>query len=514
MPQSAPVTIASIDAGSNAIRLQISAIVGGRIVPLETERVAIRLGSNAFTVGELDRETIDAAVGAFYRFRKLFDYHKVEHYRAVATSATRTVRNRAQLLSAIQYESGIDLEVIDGEEEFRLVRSAVSETMGERRRPPYLVDLGGGSLEVGHEVDDHWASISLPVGTVRLMEHFGISGALSEDEERLLRRYVRGLLERNGIAGYRRAEERAAVGTGGNAEALARIFGREQAGLWVVTKAELDAGMNRLLRMNEAAREAAWGMRRDRAEVIGIAGIIFQVVMDLLEVDELQAPCVGVREGILLDLREQVLEGRAEVPAAASLQGSVRMLLQRLGHNGTHGEEVRLLSVQLFEQLRPLHKLPQPARLVLELAALAHDVGEVIDRKAHHRHSEYIILHGRVPGLTSPMREMVAALSRAHRKSYPDPQKHTAFAKLTREHRAWVERLMPILRIADALHTDHRQEVHRVAIRPEGEGWTMTLFCARELTHTAPFARRNVDFERIYGVPLTLETAVEGAPGR
>lgn len=509
MPQSAPVTIASIDAGSNAIRLQISAIVGGRIVPLETERVAIRLGSNAFTVGELDRETIDAAVAAFYRFRKLFDYHKVEHYRAVATSATRTVRNREQLLGAIQYESGIDLEVIDGEEEFRLVRSAVIEAMKDRVRPPYLVDLGGGSLEVGHEVDGNWESISLPIGTVRLMEHFGISGSMSEDEERMLRRYVRGLLERNGIHAYRRSEEKAIVATGGNAEALAKTFGRDDNGLSILTRKELEAGLSKLLRMNESAREAAWGMRRDRAEVIGIAGLIFLTVMELLEVDELQAPNVGVREGILLDIREQVLEGRGEVPPQATLLGAFRMLMQRLGHDWSHGEEVRRLSVQLFEQLRPLHKLPNPARLVLELAALAHDVGEVVERKAHHRHSEYIVLHGRVPGLTSPMREMVAALCRAHRKSFPDPAKHAAYAKLARDQKLWVDRLIPLLRIADALHTDHRNVVRHVGVRQENSEWVMTLHMAREVTHMAPFTRRNGDFEKVFGVPLRMETTVE-----
>lgn len=505
MPQTAPVTIASIDAGSNAIRLQISALVGGEIVPLETERVPVRLGSNAFTVGELPPETLDAAVGAFYRFRKLFDYHKVEHYRAVATSATRTVRNRDALLSAIHYESGIELEVIDGEEEFRLVRKAVEEAFKDRARPPFLVDLGGGSLEVGRSIGGRWDSVSLPVGTVRMMESFSFSGAMSEDDERMLRRYVRGLLDRNGVTAFRSLREKAMVATGGNAEALSRIFGREDRGIWVVTRKELEQGLARLLRMNESAREVAFGIRRDRAEVIGIAGVIFLVVMECLELEELHAPCVGVREGILLDIREELVSGRpSEISVHAAMLGAFRVLLQRMGYDASHGEEVRHFALSLYDDLRPLHKLPPHARQVLELAALAHDVGEVIDRKAHQRHTEYIVLHARIPGLTSPLREMVAALCRAHRKSYPDPQKHAAYAKLGREERTIVDRLVPILRIADALDTDHRRVVRKVVMRPEGAGWMMRLYTPRELGHIQPFTRRNADFERVYGLPLVV----------
>ena len=507
MSQLAPVTIASIDAGSNAIRMQISAIVGGELVALESERVAVRLGSNAFTVGELNAETMDAAVSAFHRFRKLFDYHGVEHYRAVATSATRTVRNRETLLSDIYYQTGITLEVIDGEEEFRLVRDAVVAAMAGQARPPYLVDLGGGSLEVGYEVNGEWESISLPVGTVRMMESFGLTGAISDEEERMVRRLVRGLLVKNGIASYRQPDAHAIVATGGNAEALARLFGTERDGVWVLSRRSLEQALAKLLPMPESAREVAWGIRRDRAEVIGIAGIVFLVVMELLEVDELLAPCVGVREGILRELRDQQLTGRGAVSTHASLVGGFRMLAQRLGHDIAHGEDVRRMALRLFDGLAALHRLPPQARKVLELAALVHDIGEVIDRKAHHRHSEYIVLHGRVPGLTSPLREQVAALSRAHRKSWPEAPKHGAYAKLSKEDRLVVDRLVPILRIADALDTNHRDEVRGISLKREGDGWVIVVHATREL-HMKPLARRNADFLKGYGVPVSMALEV------
>lgn len=502
----APYTVAAIDAGSNAIRVQVSAIVAGELVHLESERVPVRLGRNAFTVGELTPETIDEAVAAFSRFRKLFDYHKVQQYRAVATSATRSVRNRVHLLHSIQYESGIEVEVIDGDEEMRLVREAVAHAMRDRVQPELLADLGGGSIEIGRAFEDQWRSISMPLGTVRMMESFGLHDVISAEDEQLLTRYVHNIYRRFNVERFANPSETAMVVTGGNAESLCRLFGREDKGVWRLSLKQLKLALKRLLPMSVEARTAVWGMREDRAEVIGIAGVIFRETMRILDIQEMQAPSVGVREGILLDLWQERLAERPGGTRSAALLSGFRMYMARLGYETTHGEQVRRLALRLFDDLKDLHRLPSEARLVLELASLVHDVGEVVDRKSHHRHSEYLVMNGRIPGLESPLREMVASLSRAHRKSLPDPVKHPVFAKLRLDERKIVERLVPLLRIADALDTDHRHQVRSVSVaRREGE-LILEVDCGGQSVPSAEsFGRRNAYFEREYGVPLRTE---------
>src|SRR5262245_28514942 len=122
-----PTHIGAIDAGSNALRVVVAEVTYDGAEPrrLAELRVPVRLGHGAFTVGELDIHTIDAAVHAFRGFRELFDNHGVRHYRAVTTSAVRSSRNRDVLLHRINAEAGIELEVISGEEEARLTRKAV-----------------------------------------------------------------------------------------------------------------------------------------------------------------------------------------------------------------------------------------------------------------------------------------------------------------------------------------------------------------------------------------------------
>src|SRR5882672_1439866 len=140
-------TLGAIDAGSNAIRMVVAELGPSELIRIEAERMPVRLGHGAFTRGELDPHIIDQAVAAFVHFRQRFDSHGVTIYRAVATSAVRNASNRDVLLHRLYHEAGIELEVIEGEQEARLVRKAVLHALGTGSTPPRaIMDLGGGSL--------------------------------------------------------------------------------------------------------------------------------------------------------------------------------------------------------------------------------------------------------------------------------------------------------------------------------------------------------------------------------
>src|SRR3569623_679610 len=185
--------LGAIDAGSNAIRVVIAELSGTELVRIEAERIPVRLGHNAFTQGTLEEATIDAAGAAFIHFRELFDQHQVSIYRAITTSAVRNASNRDVLLHRLYHEAGIELEVIEGEEEARLVRKSVMQAMSGQV-PRVILDLGGGSLEVNLRVGSAWRGHSLPVGTVRLLETFGLEGAIADAEAGMVRRYTAKLM--------------------------------------------------------------------------------------------------------------------------------------------------------------------------------------------------------------------------------------------------------------------------------------------------------------------------------
>lgn len=464
----APVRIAAIDAGSNAIRLVIAeAKSSAEIQILDIERAPVRLGHRAFTKRRFSRLTIDNAVHAFRRFKQLLDRYGVQHCRAVATSAAREARNRDDLIRRIRRTTGIELEVIDSSEEARLVRSAILGALSHKLIPRLIVDLGGGSLEISLLRKRAPEKIfALPLGSVRLMETLGIYGALSEDEFERVQHRVFSLF-RSVWTAPPNLSGAIAVASGGNAEALARIApGPRVAGVATINLRLLRERLWGILGLDVAERMDVLHLRRDRAEVIGVAAVVFASLAQWLHLRSLLVPGVGVKEGILWDLASSQFSGAVVSAYAARFQPllrEARRVATRFHYEPSHAEQVRRLAGYLFDQLAPIHRLPYELRLPLELAAILHDVGYAIDSSSHHKHGEYIVRHAHIPGLAESDRLLVACLIRYHGKANPDPQ-HKLYSSLGPRRRAQVRALTSILRIAIALDKQRRRAIQSVDV--------------------------------------------------
>jgi exopolyphosphatase / guanosine-5'-triphosphate,3'-diphosphate pyrophosphatase len=468
-------TLGAIDAGSNAIRMVVAELGPSELIRVEAERMPVRLGHGAFTRGELDDAVIDQAVAAFVHFRERFDHHGVTIYRAVGTSAVRNASNRDVLLHRLYHEAGIELEVIDGEEEARLVRKSVVHSLGPTGTPPRaILDLGGGSLEVNLRYGPVWRGYSLPVGTVRLMETFGLDGAIAEAEAGMVRRYTATLMHTvargatgNGLA----------AATGGNAEALAKIVGDGNPVMPSFDLAALEKALPSIVGASVEQRMEQFGVKRDRAEVLAIAALVFATAARQLGISRLVAPGVGVREAVLLELAETAREEQAKAEGAhdKALLTAARAFANRVDHDTTHGEHVRQLARTLFHQLRDVHGLPGELGVALEVAALLHDVGEVVNVRGHHKHSEYMIRWARIPGLDDTSREMIALLARTHRKDAARAKQIINESSLAKDRRAQVRRLSGLLRIADALDSEHRSRVEQIVCTRMGEAIVLDL---------------------------------------
>ncbi len=467
MPQ--PLHFAAIDAGSNAIRLIVArALSPAHFEEVEFERFAVRLGHNVFLHGKFKPETIRKAVQAFRRSRALMDKHHVVAYRAVATSATREARNRRALLELVRREARIQLEVIDNEEEARLVREAVFHSLGEECTPRLIVDLGGGSLEINvlrnRKVE---ASVGLPLGTVRLMETFGIDGDISEEEARRLRSHILNVLKsclprRLDLSGA------VAVACGGNAEALAQIApGPQLRGMDTLNVRLLRERLWDILGADVRRRMKAFRVREDRADVMGIAAIVFSVLARWCNVQRLLVPGVGVREGVLAGLLEKhfaVSRNGSAVEEERALLAGVDRFAARLRCDLPHCEQVRRLALSLFDQLRGIHGMGPEERLTLEVAARMHDVGRIVAEEGHHKHGEYILRNADISELRGWKRDMAACLVRYHnRRSEPDLD-HKIYASLDQRQRDNARMLASLLRIAEGLDCDQKQSVLRVDV--------------------------------------------------
>ena len=268
-----------------------------------------------------------------------------------------------------------------------------------------------------------------------------------------------------------------AAATGGNADALAKIVGDGHPTLPSFELAALEKELPALVGASVDERMHKYGVKRDRAEVIGIAALVFATAARQLGITKLVAPGVGVREAVLLELAETAREEqtRAEGAHDKALLTAARSFANRVDHDTTHGEHVRHLARALFHQLHDVHGIPDDRGVLHEVAALLHDVGEVVNVRGHHKHSEYMIRWARLPGLDDASREMVALMARTHRKDAARAKQIINDSQLPKELRAQLRRLTALLRIADGLDWEHRSRVEQVVCTRMGNSIVLDL---------------------------------------
>ena len=509
---------AAIDVGSNALRLRVvEADSPGQVRELHAERSAVRLGREVFLQGRLAPNVLSQACEALRRFREILDLHKVESYRAVATSAVREAENGSILVERARREAGIELDVIEGIEEARLVRLAIVGRLDLRSRRALLLDLGGGSLEISFvDRGELRASKSLPIGTVRLLEAFherpaGADvtrlGLLGIEGEEMAREYIERQL-REVATEIPKGSFDACVGTGGNFDTLAQLCPPPDIApdplRPLLDVASVRALLPRLAEMSPDERRTTYGLRPDRADVIVPAAEIVVGVASAFGIEQIQAPGIGLKEGVLdelIDKHFDVWDYGGE--ANAALEAALR-LGRRYHFDEAHGVLVARLSADLFDQLLPLHRLGERDRLLLRTAALLHDIGDFVRYEGHHRHSHYLLINSDIVGLTPVERSIVANVARYHRKAPPDTA-HPNFRDLDRDDRSRVRVLSAIVRIADALDREHAAKVTGVRSVIEKGRMRLHLTGARERRlEEWTVGRKSQLFEEVFDLKVEI----------
>lgn len=464
-------TIGAIDIGSNAMRLAIATVSSrGIIREVETLRDPVRLGSEVFSGVPISAATMERAVESIKQFRRVMRKWNVSTYRAVATSALREASNAHQFVHRVAAATGIDIHVISGEEEARLIHRAVSHAVDLQRRFALLIDIGGGSAEVSVvKGDTILAAETFALGAVRLLHAFRGQGAKPEDFEKLVSEYTASARRRlsKEIASRRLT---LCVGTGGNLECLLdlrkRILGKPDS--VYLNSDELHEIVNALKGISPAQRIRRFGLRADRADVILPAAMVLSHLLELSGLKRVRIPGVGVREGILWDLVPMAL-GKQSVLDERQAVFSARDMGERFRYDASHAAGVAQFAMQLFDATRSIHRLGPKERVFLEVAALLHDVGHVVSSPGHHKHAAYLIGASPLIGLDDEQKMLVAMIVRYHRKSLPKAS-HDNYHALPPRQRKLILQLSSLLRVADAMDSEHAGRVRKLrCVRSSGK---------------------------------------------
>lgn len=282
--------IAAIDIGSNAARLLINEVTEPKkgkpeFMKLNLLRIPLRLGIDVFTSGKIGAEREEMVISSMKVFSDLMKIYKVEHYRACATSAMRDAKNGAEIIQAVKQTSGIDIEIISGDEEATLIyENHVAE--GLDKDSAYLyIDVGGGSTELTfYENGEMKYERSFNIGTIRLLNHLVTDVHWKEMKEEI----------RKNINSKKPV---VAIGSGGN---INKIFSMSKTKDGKpMSAAYLKKYYKEMNGLTVAERMSRYAIREDRADVLVPALEIFNNVMTWSDIDKIFVPKISVADGLI-----------------------------------------------------------------------------------------------------------------------------------------------------------------------------------------------------------------------
>ena len=459
--------VAFLDVGTNSVRLLVVRINPNlSYTVISEQKEMVRLGETEFQDGLLAEGPMERAIRVVKNFCDLSRTYGATEFVAKATSATREASNRDELVDRMKEAAGLELEIISGLEEARLIYLGVSSGHNIGKRNALFMDIGGGSTELVLGDQDEYSYLdSLKVGAIRLTALFVKRPEAPVPDEALvrIRKYVKSALVRTKKEIMQRKVDMA-LGSSGTTVNIGEILMRQDNGArpGVIRHSQLRKLIPYLASMTLAERRKVPGINPERADIIVAGAIVLETIMDELKLSEIGVSQRSLRDGMLIDYMSKLQEPLGYRKMSVR-ERSVVQLGRACSVDEEHARRVRTIALDLFDSAakKRLHPFGKNERELLSYAAFLHDVGDFISFNDHQLHSHYIISHAELLGFSSKEVLMMADIAMFHRKRVPKISS-AEMRGLDDEERLAVVRLSTLLRMAESLDRSHSNLVQSV----------------------------------------------------
>jgi exopolyphosphatase/guanosine-5'-triphosphate,3'-diphosphate pyrophosphatase len=478
---------AVVEIGSTGIRLLVADIFpDGRWQAMDRASKPVALGRDVFNSGQVSRESFLECIGMLKNFREFLQGWGIadSDIHVIATSAIRAAQNSDLFVDRVRKETGLLLNIVEGIEENRLMYLAVRFALKNDlplfwRANSMILEIGGGSTEImllrrGQMVAAH----SLKLGTI-LLDQASRTGT-SLLHERFLNEHIRTTSEFLS-AELSLSHVRTFVIAGFDARAVAAQVGTNlNEHCWIVSR---DAFIEFVGNVQDYSVEECMErlqMPYWEAETF-IAGILInKLLLERTGASQVVVPRVSIREGLLIDLAQGVDQNQQE-DFFSQIFASAVNLGRKYHIDEPHCRHVASLCMILFDALAREHGMNRRERMLLEVAAMLHEIGKFIRDLNHNLHGQYIISNSDIFGLKREEKDILCNVIRYHRGDAPSST-DIEYIALQREERILVLKMVSLLRVADSLDRSHSQQVRLKAVEKKSETLMLHTDGSRDLS--------------------------------
>ena len=508
--------VSFIDIGTNSVRLLVVRINPNHSYSiLSRQKQQVRLGEGEFEEEEILPDAIERLVIVCKKLTELARTFNTDEFVAVATSAMREAANQNDILHLLRQEAQLDVSVISGQEEARIIYLGVSSGVNIGDRQAFFIDIGGGSTEIalGGEQNYHHLE-SFKLGAIRLSnlyESASETGPVSPDHYRKIQQHVKDTIVHS-VQKISKQKPDIAIGSSGTIMNLAEIAQKAlhqngNSAENILVYKDLRKVIDLLCSLPLEQRRKIPGMNPERADIIIPGAAILDMFMKELGFDSIIITPRGLQDGLLVDYLSR-MDAFPLLGELSPRQRSVLQLGRSCGINEVHARTVTSLVLELFDsaKLLKLHNLGDWERELLEYATFLHDIGSFISYTNHHAHSYYIIKNSELLGFDLKEVNFMANIARFHRKKTPR-KKDPEILELDVRERETLRMLTTFIRLGESLDRSHTALIQHVRFSGVGSDTVSLEIVARgdcQLEMWGVEAEKKA-FEKIFEKKLVLE---------
>ena len=427
MNDQAPL-IAAIDLGTNSFHMVIASVNQRGMLDIKSrDKEMVRLGRSHKDMKRLHPDAIERGVETLKNFVKIAK-SEFAQIRAVATSAVREASNQKEFRDRVKEATGINIEVISGAEEGRLIYQGIIHSLPVFDKTTLLIDIGGGSTETVVGLSGNIKYVhSEKIGAIRLTKGFFPNGISNPYRVEECRDFIKGAWSPT-MKRLKECNLETVVGTSGTIQNIALMALAAKNvdipditnGLKVSAKEMLKTIEKIVSTKTPEERLNIKGMDPKRADIIVGGALIIEHALKTLDIKDIVISSYALREGIVFDTYSKMKSIKEHRNLNNLRYETILNLCQRYNVEMIHSRHVKEIALAIYDDLQSMHKQPADTREMLEAAALLHDVGYHISHDQHHKHSYYIIKNSVMPGFTNNESDLIANIAPLPQEKPPE----------------------------------------------------------------------------------------------
>ena len=501
-----------IEIGSTGVRLLVAEITADRKQNIvDRSEKSLPLGKDVFTKSVISQETQDQLIQILKRYREQLAGWGVEpkDTACFALTAFRDAKNCDPIMDRILVQTGFRVHIIDGIEENKLMYLAVSDCIKDqpgyvKKDDTVILNVGGSTTEIMMMSGGKMAGVhSLKIGTVRIDQQIKNQASSYDDIERYVTESInntKGSLESE----LNLSKVKQFIAVGSDVTLAALLVGQPiSTFLWEIKKDDFSKFVKDVQNYSVDECVARFKIQYSEAETLQVSLLIYDLFFNLTKAKTILVPETNIRSGFIVSRNAGENE---ELKKEFSMQiiASAKNLLRKYHGDEKHAECVRMIAVKIYDAMKSEIALDEHARVLLEIAAILHDIGSFIRYDNHNIHSNYIIRNSEIFGLSRSDNTIVAEIAKYH-KGNSVPQDEESFLMLPRPDRMTILKLTAILRIADAMDRGHIQKFNDFSVKLEQNNMIIqTKDSKNTVLEKIALSEKAGMFEEIFGYKVIL----------